>query len=470
MNLVWFISLSTYIVTQFTFEIHSQWITWQKTYGAPLDYDEGYCIVQTPDSGYIAGGRKRINSLEHMYIFRLSKFGDLIWERTFPNDQTWKVIRTGDNNYLAMGVFANLVKLNASGDTLWKRGPYSAYNFTAIKETSNNGFVVCGSRVVGTNLFPYLLRINSQGELLWERTYTNGIFEGVFNDLVVENSSFVIGANLSDSGLMNRKLTIFKTDTAGNVIWVQKYDTLEHYTVESMIKDNDGNFVIAGGNNNFVSKYDQDGSILWLRKFDSFLNSSCRSICNTYDNNYIQAGWWDSNGSSSNYIRIRKIDYGGNEVWRKSFGFSGAENCRGISQTNDSGFVIAGWTSFGGGFRQDVFVVKTDKNGFTSPYISIQPVSSIVPMIFNFYTAFPNPFNPETILNFDIPLQSKVTLTIFDILGRKIELLINEELKSGQYSKTFDATNLPTGLYFAVLTAYVRNISIVKTQKLILIK
>lgn len=60
---------------------------------------------------------------------------------------------------------------------------------------------------------------------------------------------------------------------------------------------------------------------------------------------------------------------------------------------------------------------------------------------------YPNPFNPETKINFSIPENSKIKLTVFDIVGREIQVLENSFLSAGSYTYSFNATNLSTGTY-----------------------
>ena len=79
---------------------------------------------------------------------------------------------------------------------------------------------------------------------------------------------------------------------------------------------------------------------------------------------------------------------------------------------------------------------------------------------------YPNPFNPMTNIQFEIPDLEKVTLKIYDILGREISTLINEEKKTGIYRIKFDGTDLPSGIYFYQLKAGM----FTQTKKMILLK
>lgn len=79
---------------------------------------------------------------------------------------------------------------------------------------------------------------------------------------------------------------------------------------------------------------------------------------------------------------------------------------------------------------------------------------------------YPNPFNPSTAINFSIPEASYVSLKIFNSLGEEIETLVSEELSAGSYKYDWNATNLPSGIYFYKLQTGI----FVETKKMILLK
>ena len=92
--------------------------------------------------------------------------------------------------------------------------------------------------------------------------------------------------------------------------------------------------------------------------------------------------------------------------------------------------------------------------------------SSKIPDQFNLAQNYPNPFNPSTTLRYSIPKQTFVTLKVFDILGREIETLVNEEKLAGRYSVKFNASYLCSGVYFYRIKAG----DFVQTKKMILLK
>ncbi len=78
---------------------------------------------------------------------------------------------------------------------------------------------------------------------------------------------------------------------------------------------------------------------------------------------------------------------------------------------------------------------------------------SEIPTKFELYQNYPNPFNPTTTIEFDLPEKVHVRLVVYDVLGREIKRLVDEELGAGKYEVKFDASNLSSGIYFYVLDA-----------------
>jgi hypothetical protein len=72
---------------------------------------------------------------------------------------------------------------------------------------------------------------------------------------------------------------------------------------------------------------------------------------------------------------------------------------------------------------------------------------------FSLYQNYPNPFNPSTTIKFDIPEKSNVKLQVYDILGKVVDIMIDQVLEAGSYSYTYANKNLSSGVYFYQLTA-----------------
>jgi hypothetical protein len=79
---------------------------------------------------------------------------------------------------------------------------------------------------------------------------------------------------------------------------------------------------------------------------------------------------------------------------------------------------------------------------------------------------FPNPFNPSTTIKLELPKSSVVRLSVCDMLGREVSVLVNERRDAGVHDVKFDGSNLASGLYLYRLTAG----SFVETRKLVLVR
>jgi hypothetical protein len=100
--------------------------------------------------------------------------------------------------------------------------------------------------------------------------------------------------------------------------------------------------------------------------------------------------------------------------------------------------------------------------------VGIDPVSNNLPESFSLAQNYPNPFNPSTKIRFEIPkgTAGNVQLIVYDVMGREIEVLLDERLTGGEYEVNFLAGNITSGVYFYKLITG----SFTDTKKMILIK
>jgi photosystem II stability/assembly factor-like uncharacterized protein len=156
----------------------------------------------------------------------------------------------------------------------------------------------------------------------------------------------------------------------------------------------------------------------------------------------------------------------------------------GVWRTTNQGL---SWTTFSGGALLSTYVVRAlafrtaadstlyagvaGTTGFGVYEYTFIPVgvsgnNGKIPKDFALYPNYPNPFNPVTSIRYDIPKTANVTLKVYDIRGRVVTTLVNENKQPGSYMATFDASNFSSGVYFYRVSAgdYVR------TMKMILVK
>ncbi len=72
---------------------------------------------------------------------------------------------------------------------------------------------------------------------------------------------------------------------------------------------------------------------------------------------------------------------------------------------------------------------------------------SPLPVKYRLEQNYPNPFNPSTTIEFAVPLATQVTITLYDMLGRQVATLVDDEYQPGSYHITFEAGDLPSGVY-----------------------
>jgi polyhydroxybutyrate depolymerase len=108
---------------------------------------------------------------------------------------------------------------------------------------------------------------------------------------------------------------------------------------------------------------------------------------------------------------------------------------------------------------------------FDNP-VGISENLPIVPENFMLFQNYPNPFNPVTTIKYSIPEISKVSLILFNLLGEEVATLVNEEKVAGYYTKEFNASILPSGVYFYQLKATPSGQagSFIETKKMLLLK
>ncbi len=154
--------------------------------------------------------------------------------------------------------------------------------------------------------------------------------------------------------------------------------------------------------------------------------------------NYITAIHFPSSivGYASSYGGVIYKTTNGGDSWFPTE-CNANESLDGLFFTNDNtGYGV------GSGGR----IIKTTTGG--GNFIGIQPINSSIPKEFRLSQNYPNPFNPNTKIKFQLVSGNHAKLIIYDVLGREISVLVNEELKSGNYVVNWNAANYPSGVYF----------------------
>lgn len=148
------------------------------------------------------------------------------------------------------------------------------------------------------------------------------------------------------------------------------------------------------------------------------------------------------------------------QVYRNTTNTPGTATLIGTTIHPDTQFVATGLTN---GTPYYFWVRAVDRmctariSNYSTP-VQITPTSVIannneIPKVFALHQNYPNPFNPVTYIGFDIPKATFVQITIYDITGREVDVLVNQFMAAGFYKSDWDATNVASGIYIYKIEA-----------------
>jgi photosystem II stability/assembly factor-like uncharacterized protein len=107
-------------------------------------------------------------------------------------------------------------------------------------------------------------------------------------------------------------------------------------------------------------------------------------------------------------------------------------------------------------------ILRTTSGGVSG----VKSISNNIPEQFYLRQNYPNPFNPSTKINFSLPKSTNVKLAVYDMNGKEVEVLVNQNLQAGVYEADWHAANLASGIYFYTL----KTNDFTDTKKMILVK
>ena len=146
--------------------------------------------------------------------------------------------------------------------------------------------------------------------------------------------------------------------------------------------------------------------------------------------------------------------------------FSDADTVHGIYDNINSCFRVNNYT-----FQHGYYYTLGSQENIVSNKSGNTEVN---PHVFQLYPNYPNPFNPSTTIEFNLPIASEVSLKIFNILGEEVTTLVSDKLKAGSYSYEWNGTEqLASGIYIYRLsgnTVHGKLTRFVDTRKMVLLK
>jgi hypothetical protein len=454
-------------------------ITFEKAYGG-ADDDVGSCVIQTSDNGYLVTGSTMSFGLasQDVYLVKTDSMGNVLWDSTYGDsfsDFGSSVCETPDHGYVIAGWTASVsadsldvlvMKTDSLGKVLWTTacgGPDWDGGYSVV-QTDDSGYVVCGTtHSFGSGTYDvYLLKVDSLGNLLWDSTFGGGNIDYGRSVQQTLDGGFIIAGATASFGLGWYDVYLIKTDRRGAVTWESTFGDSEYDWGNCVRQTTDKGYIIAGYSSSFgpSSKYDiylvktdSLGVLMWDTTYGEVTsNERASSVEQTQDGGYIVAGWIEPAGGLPDKCYMVKTDSLGNVIWTRTFGGSGRDRGQCVHQTMDGGYCIAGWTeSFGAGMT-DVYLIKTDENG-----IGVQEQASSVQGFkgsrIELVQNRPNPVRESTTISYILPEADRVKLQVFDAAGRLVETLVDETQGEGTYQVRWDAGGASSGIYFYRLTS-----------------
>ncbi|MBL4755538.1 MAG: T9SS type A sorting domain-containing protein [Flavobacteriales bacterium] len=345
------------------------------------------------------------------------------------------------------------------GNEVWRKD-YGQYWISEFAGWSGSLIPVAGGgyALAGSILWPsgdadiMLWRFDSNGDTLWTQTYVDtSVWAAGRACLQTPEGGFVIAGDVSNN------LLLMKTDSLGNELWSNVYNT--NHIGMSIDHSTDGGYVVGGGtaapgidDQSFVVKFDSSGATQWMNYYGGPLGEDGFIVRTTADGGYICAG--DTSSAlniglgDSTKIYLVKLDSSGNTEWSRLYGtFALEEQATGVRELSDGSFIVAGddiggSSSFGtygallkigpsGDSLWMRYINVCDENSFSIHFRDVQQANDDGFIVCGFKAG--NACSPSqdmwvvktNCLGFDEPPQPTVTDSVTDVENKLISF-INE--------------------------------------------
>lgn len=497
-------------------------------------FDYGESITKTIDGGYAVAGYTQLNgsSFFDVYVAKLEANNTLAWTKIIGqlyNDFAYSIIQTIDGGYAIAGSTDSLgsnhtkiyiIKINSLGNIQWTKtygGNNNDYG-SCIIQTSDGGYALsCGTYSFGAGLTDaYVIKLDSSGIIQWTRTIGGTQYDGGNTIIQTLDGGYAIAGSTISFGF---NMYFIKLDLNGNIQWAESVGGSPRASDgKSIVQSNDGGYVLTGGTYEYgagdwdvyITKFDINGNLIWTRTVGGVNYDIGNSITKSPDGGYAICGYTESYGMGGRDVYLVKVDGNGILQWTKTIGGTGNEEGNSIVNSNDGGYVIAGYSSSFGAGNTDIYIIKLDSNGNTCGntssggisgsggsvinggysgsggtiknsnvgtessggtltivcVVGVQESGNNVPENFYLSQNFPNPFNPSTKIRFALPNNSFIKIIVYDIIGNEVGTIVDKQLNAGTYETDFDGTNLSSGVYYYKLIAD----DLTETKKMVLLK
>lgn len=453
-------------------------VDWARTYGGNRD---DYCsdMARTSDGGYVlVGSSTSFNGADWLHpdfwIVRTDQNGDSLWSATYggPSVESCRaIIGLEDGGFLLGGStdsfvsddrYSNcwIVRIDSEGDSLWSRS-IGASTISEVcrffHRVDDNELLLVGDLVhdvFSSSHDVMIVGINSDGDSLWSQFYGGPQDERCVASLVV-NDELIIAGSTNSYGAGYRDFWLLKTTLEGDSLWSRTYGGPSDDECTNIMQTSDGGFLLVG----YTQSWDSRGRDIWLLKTDAAGDSLWSRIYGgiTYDvgvdilevpnSGFIIAAVSSVTSTGDYDSWIIKTNMSGDSLWTIILGRDEEDKLLSINWLDDGSYLLCGTSSSYGAGSVDFWLVKTTPD---TAIDATTPPRLIIPSDFKL-AAYPNPFNPATTISFSLPATGPVSVVAYDLMGRVVRTIMNQNLSAGSHTCTFAADDLPSGAYFLKL-------------------
>ena len=432
-------------------------------------------IQETPDGGYILVGStpNPDEEVNDIYIVKTDAFGEIEWTNILVDEDRSEganaIVLTDDEHYMMLGETRRdnfgdpdllLLKLDLSGNIEWSKtyGGEKDDNSTSLVKTSDDGYLLVGysdSFNDGSNKDIYVVKVDEEGNEVWTETYGGDGGESASEVINTSDGGYAIVGKTDSKGAGGQDIWLLKLNANGNLDWDKTYGGSDRDGGSDVAEFPDGGYAITGyaigfgpgATDMFLIGTDELGNELWNSAFGETYRDGASNVL-IVDDGIIIAGNIEviiAPPFEYSDIFVIKTDIDGEELWRKQFGGRFSEGASEMILNSDGHIVITGST---GSYSKDNSVYFLNISG-QGTFLNISDQGEItLPTEFFIYPNYPNPFNSTTTISYQLINDNQVMITIYDILGNKIQTLLDSYQLAGRHRIGFEAEGLASGTYF----------------------
>lgn len=465
---------------------------WTARYDGPANSDDIATAISIDEKGniYITGYSEGTGTSRDYATIKYDQHGRELWVARFNSPENSvdeaTAIRVDPNgnvyitgySYSSKTSFDYItVMYDEKGIEQWTssyNGPKNSFDWAIDLEIDNEGniYVTGHSEGVGSGYDYATVKYNFRGKEQWIVRYNGtGNYWDWVTDLAVDHEGNAHVTGYSSGSSFNKDYATIKYRADGDEQWVSRYNGPGNNNdcARALAIDAEGNVYVTGNSyGRFTSvdyatvKYDADGIEQWVSRYNGPVGGFNIPNALTIDQNsnvYV-TGWSYNTGSFIDFATVKYTGDGDQEwIARYSDGKRTQNYATSLALDRDDNVVVTGHSG-GKGWNKYTTVKYRQK----APNLeAFQLSNSTVPSLSRQY---PNPFNPSTTIEFELPKAGFVTLTIYNVAGEKVTTLVSENLAAGSYQYRWDARDLASGVYFYRMQAG----NFVVTRKIVMVK